>query len=140
MEQHIPVLIQLREIQYMLVSPSANLGIFKRANDSLHSFTYKPTVCSSPLFRATIGGRGRKIIAIVSKFLSDSNVTVKASTRSLPLCAPGLMSGKDPVRMLLKTGSARSSSSDPVSLSHQGTTPAIPQAPPGPGPEPGSPS
>lgn len=62
------------------------------------------------------------------------------SVSSLPLWAPGLIRGKDPVRMLLKTGSARSSSSDPVSLSHQGTTPAMPHAPPGPEPEPGSPS
>lgn len=62
----------------------------------------------------------------------DAKMCTFCFNHSLPLCVPELRSGKVPVRILLKTGSARSSSSDAVSLSHQGTTPAIPQAPPGP--------
>ncbi len=66
---------------------------------------------------------------ITALFCAGQTCELYSRAEHSPLWAPCDINGNAPVRMLLNMGSLRSSSLE--SLSHHGTTPAIPQAPPG---------
>ncbi len=66
---------------------------------------------------------------ITALFCAGQTCELYSRAEPSPLWAPCDINGNAPVRMLLNMGSLRSSSLE--SLSHHGTTPAIPQAPPG---------